>query len=93
MLRDNSAQIQQQAASATIGLPQLQAAFQNIYATMDSIDTFKMKALDTMAVTIGTLEHEVVKSRDYLDRVNRQDQQLATGALDLSGDGTPTGLR
>jgi uncharacterized protein YaaN involved in tellurite resistance len=94
MLRDNSAKIQQQAASATIGLPQLQAAFQNIYATMDSIDTFKMQALDTMAATIGTLEHEVVKSRDYLDRVNRQDQHLATGALDLSGDGgTPTGLR
>ncbi len=49
MMRDNSAQIQQQAASATIGLPQLQAAFQNIYATMDSIDTFKAQALDTMA--------------------------------------------
>ena len=63
MLRDNSAQIQQQAASATIGLPQLQAAFQNIYATMDSIDDFKLKALDTMAATIGTLESEVVKSR------------------------------
>jgi hypothetical protein len=47
-----------------------------------------------MVVTIGTLEHEVVKSREYLDRVNRQDQQLATGALDLSGDGgTPRGLR
>jgi uncharacterized protein YaaN involved in tellurite resistance len=83
MLRDNSAQIQQQAASATIGLPQLQAAFQNIYATMDSIDTFKMQALDTMAATIGTLEGEVQKSRAYLDRVQRQDQQLATGALDL----------
>ena len=89
MLRDNSAQIQQQAASATIGLPQLQAAFQNIYATMDSIDTFKMKALDTMAATIGTLENEVVKSREYLDRVNRQDQQLATGALDLSATAVP----
>ena len=50
---------------------------------MDSIDTFKMKALDTMAATIGTLETEVVKSREYLDRVQRQDQQLATGALDL----------
>ncbi len=48
MLRDNSAAIQQQAASATIGLPQLQAAFANIYATMDSIDAFKLKALDTM---------------------------------------------
>ena len=83
MLRDNSAAIQQQAASATIGLPQLQAAFANIYATMDSIDAFKLKALDTMAATITTLEGEVTKSREYLDRVSRHDQQLATGALDL----------
>jgi uncharacterized protein YaaN involved in tellurite resistance len=90
MLRDNSAQIQQQAASATIGLPQLQAAFQNIYATMDSIDDFKLKALDTMAATIGTLESEVVKSRDYLDRARRQDQQFTSGALDLD-DGAPGG--
>ncbi|HEX5908281.1 MAG TPA: toxic anion resistance protein, partial [Propionibacteriaceae bacterium] len=93
MMRDNSAQIQQQAASATIGLPQLQAAFQNIYATMDSIDNFKLQALDTMAATIGTLETEVVKSREYLDRVRRQDHQLASGALDLEGGATPGGLR
>ena len=57
--RDNSRAIQEQAASATIGLPQLQAAFANIYATMDAIDTFKVQALDTMAATIGTLETEV----------------------------------
>jgi uncharacterized protein YaaN involved in tellurite resistance len=93
MLRDNSAQIQQQAASATIGLPQLQAAFQNIYATMDSIDSFKLQALDTMAATIGTLETEVAKSREYLDRARRQDQQLASGALDLEGGASPSGLR
>ena len=74
MMRDSSAKIQQQAASATIGLPQLQAAFQNIYATMDSIDNFKLQALDTMAATIGTLETEVAKSREYLDRVSRQDR-------------------
>ena len=83
MLRDNSVRIQEQAASATIGLPQLQAAFQNIYATMDAIDTFKVQALDTMAATIGTLETEVGKSRSYLDRVERQDQQVAHGSLDL----------
>ena len=93
MLKDNSALIQQQAASATISLPQLQAAFANIYATMDSIDTFKLQALDTMAATIGTLEGEVVKSREYLDRVNRQDQQQATGALDLTESGPQRGLR
>jgi uncharacterized protein YaaN involved in tellurite resistance len=92
MLRDNSAQIQQQAASATIGLPQLQAAFANIYATMDSIDAFKLQALDTMAATIGTLEGEVTKSQEYLARVQRQDQRLATGELDLEAE-APRGLR
>ncbi|MBI4941473.1 MAG: toxic anion resistance protein [Actinobacteria bacterium] len=83
MLRDNSIQIQQQAASATIGLPQLQSAFQNIYATMDAIDQFKVQALDNMASTIGVLENEVTKSREYLDRVNRHDDRVAGGSLDL----------
>ena len=83
MLRDNSIQIQQQAASATIGLPQLQSAFQNIYATMDAIDQFKVQALDNMAATIGVLENEVTKSREYLDRVNRHDDRVAGGSLDL----------
>jgi uncharacterized protein YaaN involved in tellurite resistance len=83
MLRDNSASIQQQAASATVGLPQLQAAFANIYATMDSIDSFKLKALDSMGATINALESEVDKSRSYLDRVARSDDRLASGALEL----------
>jgi uncharacterized protein YaaN involved in tellurite resistance len=73
MLKENSAAIQEQAASSTIGLPELQAAFQNIYATMDSIDAFKIKALDSMAQTIGVLETEVEKSKDYLARVQKQD--------------------
>jgi uncharacterized protein YaaN involved in tellurite resistance len=92
MLKDNSAAIQQQAASATIGLPQLQAAFANIYATMDSIDAFKLQALDSMSTTITTLEGEVSKSREYLDRVSHADQRLASGALDLEG-GSAGGLR
>jgi len=84
MLKDNSVAIQEQAASATIGLPQLQAAFQNIYQTMDAIDQFKIEALDTMAATVGTLENEVVKSRSYLERVAKQDQRAASGSLDIT---------
>ncbi len=84
MLRDNSARIQEQAASSTIGLAELQAAFQNIYATMDSIDAFKLKALDTMAQTIGVLETEVDKSKEYLARVQAQDAR-GTQNLDLDG--------
>ncbi|MDN5795911.1 MAG: toxic anion resistance protein [Intrasporangium sp.] len=89
MLKSNSARIQEQSASSTIGIEQLQRAFANIYETMDAIDTFKVKALDTMAATIGTLETEVAKSRDYLDRVAAHDQRQAAGAgggaLDLGG--------
>ena len=84
MLRDNSAQIQEQAASSSIGMEQLQAAFTNIYATMDSIDEFNLKALDSMAATIGVLETEVEKSRSYLDRVQAHDSRNAAGTLDLS---------
>src|SRR6476661_2700488 len=85
MLRDNSAAIQEQAASSTIGMEQLQAAFANIYATMDSIDEFKLKALDSMAQTIGVLETEVSKSKEYLDRVQAHDARNASGELDLTG--------
>ena len=77
MLATNSARIQEQAASSTIGIDQLQAAFANIYQTMDSIDDFKVKALDSMAQTIGTLESEVTKSKHYLDRVRQQDSRAA----------------
>jgi len=84
MLKENSAAIQEQAASSTIGMEDLQAAFANIYATMDSIDEFKLKALDNMSTTIGVLETEVEKSRSYLERVQKHDARNAAGALDLS---------
>ena len=84
MLKENSAAIQEQAASSTIGIEQLQAAFANIYATMDSIDEFKLKALDNMSTTIGVLETEVQKSKSYLERVQKHDARNAQGALDLS---------
>ncbi len=83
MLRDNSVRIQEQAASATIGIEQLQNAFANIYQTMDAIDSFKVAALDNMAATIGTLETEVVKSRSYLERANRVNPNVQMGSLDL----------
>ena len=84
-LKQNSAAIQKGAAESTLGLPQLQNAFQNIYATMDSIDQFKLQALDNMAQTIGVLEHEVQKSKGYLERVSQQDQRLASGSMNFEG--------
>src|SRR4051794_16751064 len=90
MLKDQSATIQQQAASSTLGLPQLQQAFADIYATMESIDEFKVKALDSMAQTVGVLQAETTKAQAYLDRVSRDDAPLREGlpsssSLDLGG--------
>ena len=86
-LKQNSARIQEQSASSTLSIESLQKAFANIYETMDTIDQFKVRALDNMAATIGTLETEVAKSRSYLDRVSKQDarraENSAPGLLDL----------
>ncbi|MGK6324869.1 toxic anion resistance protein [Sphingomonas sp. DT-51] len=68
LLRQNTAAIHEQAAASTIPLETLQRAFQNIYDTMDAIDTFKLRSLDTMKVTVETLGREVDKSRGYIAR-------------------------
>jgi uncharacterized protein YaaN involved in tellurite resistance len=68
LLKSQTAQIHEQAASATIPLETLQRAFQNIYDTMDAIDVFKLKALNSMKVTVGALSNEVDKSRGYIAR-------------------------
>ncbi len=84
MLASNSAEIQKQAASASIGVEQLQTAFENIYATLDSISTFKVAALDSMAKTIGVLQTETAKATEYVDRARRSEvNELQNGSLDL----------
>ncbi len=79
MLRDQSAAIHQQAASSTIDIAKLQAAFANVYQAMDSIADFKVKALASMQTTVNTLSDEVAKSRSYVDRVRRQEAAEAVG--------------
>ncbi len=74
MLKNQSAQIHQQAASSTIPVETLQRAFQNIYLTMDQIYTFKAKALVSMKTTVETLETEVEKSKGYIARAEGQNQ-------------------
>ena len=79
MLKDNTARIHEQAAGATIPLETLSRAFQNIYDTMDSIDTFKLKALDNMKQTVTALEGEVGKSKAYIARAQGQAEATALG--------------
>ncbi|ESQ73954.1 toxic anion resistance protein [Asticcacaulis sp. AC402] len=68
LLKSNTASIHEQATSATIHVETLQRAFANIYATMDAVDEFKIKALSNMKTTVDTLSQETEKAKGYIAR-------------------------
>lgn len=74
LLRDQTGKIHEQAAASTIPLETLQRAFQNIYDTMDEVDQFKLRALDSMKQTVTVLSQEVEKSKGYIARAEGQTQ-------------------
>jgi uncharacterized protein YaaN involved in tellurite resistance len=69
LLATQSVTINEQAASSTIGIDRLEAAFTNIYQAMDAIDAFKVQALDSLRATIDALDAEVQRSQSYLAQV------------------------
>ena len=84
LLREQTGQIHEQAASSTIPMETLQRAFQNIYDTMDEVDDFKVRALDSMKQTVETLSGEVEKSKGYIARAEGQAQAQAKVSADPS---------
>jgi uncharacterized protein YaaN involved in tellurite resistance len=72
-LRIQGAAINQQAASSTIDVAKLQAAFDNVFATMDAVDTFRAQAVDSMAQTVQALEGQIQRAQPYLERTRRNE--------------------
>jgi uncharacterized protein YaaN involved in tellurite resistance len=68
MLKQQSAGVYEQAASATIDVDKLKAAFKNVYDAMDSVSTYKAAALTSMQQTVTALEGEVQTAAAYLER-------------------------
>jgi uncharacterized protein YaaN involved in tellurite resistance len=94
MLRQQTVEIANQAASATVSIEKLQAAFNNIYATIDTIDTFKLAALDSMRKTIDTLTSEIARAQTYVERArsaelaqSRANSLVSELTLPASGQG------
>jgi uncharacterized protein YaaN involved in tellurite resistance len=94
MLRQQTLEIANQAANSTVSIEKLQAAFNNIYATIDTIDTFKLAALDSMRKTIDSLSAEVGRAQQYVERARSAElaQAKANGlvsdlTLPASGQG------
>lgn len=74
MLKEQTTRIHEQASTSGVSVETLQKAFDNIYATMDAIDTFRSTAAKNMQGTVAALEAGLEKAKPYLER-SRQAQQ------------------
>ncbi|MDT3440545.1 MULTISPECIES: toxic anion resistance protein [unclassified Pseudofrankia] len=74
LLRQQSGQIQAQASSSMVSVEALQTAFDNIFATMDEIDSYRSKAVESMATTVAALETQVGRSKTYLERARANER-------------------
>src|SRR5690606_566282 len=63
VLRTQGAEIQQQAARATVDPAKLQRAFDNVFQALDEIDRFKAEATRAMTQTVQVLEGQVRRAR------------------------------
>ncbi len=88
-LRVQGAQINEQAASSSIEIEKLQAAFDNVFQTMDALDTFRAQSVDSMSQTVTALEGQIERAKPYLERVRRSEGNTAelgsTGPNQLPG--------
>lgn len=83
MLRDNTARVQEQAVNSGVPLETLQRAYDNVFATIDQIETFRQQANKNFATTIANLDAQVQRATPYLER-SRQNQLASEG-----GDAAP----
>jgi uncharacterized protein YaaN involved in tellurite resistance len=68
MLATQSGEIQRIAADPAVGAETLRAAFQQIYTTLDAIDTYKIQATESMAATVESLTTELQNASAHLER-------------------------
>ncbi|MFE3141908.1 toxic anion resistance protein [Streptomyces scopuliridis] len=68
MLATQSGEIQRIAADPAVGAETLRSAFQQIYRTLDAIDTYKIQATESMASTVESLTAELQIASTHLER-------------------------
>ncbi|MGW2030408.1 toxic anion resistance protein [Streptomyces argyrophylli] len=72
MLATQSGEIQRIAADPAVGAETLRAAFQEIYRTLDAIDSYKVQATEVMASTVQSLTDELRGASAHLERSRAQ---------------------
>ena len=88
MLREQSAEVQEQATGPGVDVAALQRSWDNVFAALDQIDAYKLNALEAMQVTIRELGGQVERSRAYVDRMERPAPGTARAARRTDGGST-----
>lgn len=86
MLRGQTERVHEQAVTAGIDMQVLEQAFTDVFATMDSIDAFKGRALASMQQTVEGLQAQLDGARGRLER-SRGDLATASSAAIGAGSG------
>ncbi|MGW6929322.1 toxic anion resistance protein [Lentzea sp. NPDC054927] len=67
--------IQRIASTPAVGIEAVRTSFDQIYAAIDAIDTFKARAADSMSSTVTALDAEIRRAHDHLRRVRETGDQ------------------
>ncbi|MCP1502063.1 uncharacterized protein YaaN involved in tellurite resistance [Curtobacterium herbarum] len=73
MLRDQTTRIHEQATNSGVSVETLQKAFDNVFQTMDAIDSFRSQAAQNMSSTVSALESGIQRVKPYLERARQTD--------------------
>ena len=71
MLADNTLRVQEQATTSGVSPETLQKAFDNLFTTMDGIDSFRTQANENFLATVTALESQVQRAQPYMDRMQQ----------------------
>ncbi|MCS7477308.1 toxic anion resistance protein [Umezawaea endophytica] len=66
--------IQRISSEPMVGVDAIRTSFDQVYATIDAIDTFKARAAESMAGTVSALDHEIRRAHDHLTRVRSTEE-------------------
>ena len=67
--------VQRIASTPAVGVEAVRTSFDQIYAAIDAIDTFKARAADSMSSTVSALDAEIRRAHDHLSRVRGAEEQ------------------
>ena len=84
-LREQTSTVEEQAQSPGIDMGSLQRAWDNVFAALDQIDAYKLRALEAMKVTVHDLSDQVQRSQVQVQRLHDSEPAQVRAATPGAG--------